>query len=186
MLFVAGFSLVFVTLGASATVLGRLLLAYKYEATIAGGIVVLLFGLFMTGILRLSWLSRDWRLPGVIRRGSPFAAFGLGLAFAFGWTPCIGPVLGAILTVSAVSPEAGGGTALLAVYSLGLGVPFIAAALFTGAFVSRLHAMRKIGVPLQIGAGVILILMGLAMITGYLTIFSYWLLETLPVLGNIG
>ncbi len=186
LLFVAGFSLVFVTLGAGASALGQLLLKYKNEATVIGGIIVLVFGLFMAGALKLSWLGRDLRFQGVINRGSPYAAFGLGLAFAFGWTPCIGPVLGAILTLSTVSPEIGGGVALLAIYSLGLGVPFIAAALFTGAFVSRMGAMRKVGVPLQVGAGIILILMGIAMITGYLTTFSYWLLRTFPVFSQIG
>lgn len=186
LLFVAGFSLVFITLGAGATALGGLLLAYKNEATVVGGVIVLFFGLFMTGLLKLSWLGRDVRFQGVIKRGSPWAAFGLGLAFALGWTPCIGPVLGAILTVSAVSPEVGSGVALLAIYSLGLGVPFIAAAVFTGAFVSRMGAMRRIGMPLQIGAGIILILMGIAMITGHLTQFAYWLLRTFPVLSQIG
>ena len=186
LLFVSGFSVVFVTLGASATAVGRLLLAYKYEATIVGGAIVLLFGLFMTGLLKLSWLGRDIRFHGAIGQGTPYAAFGLGFAFALGWTPCIGPVLGAILTVSAVSPEVGSGMALLGIYSLGLGVPFIAAALFTGAFVSRMRSMRSVGVPLQIGAGVVMIIMGVAMITGYLTTFSYWMLRTFPVLGQIG
>ncbi len=186
LLFVAGFSAVFVTLGAGASALGQLLLRYKNEATIIGGIIVLIFGLFMAGALKLSWLGRDLRFHGTIKRGSPYAAFGLGLAFAFGWTPCIGPVLGAILTVSTVSPEVGSGVALLSIYSLGLGVPFVAAALFTGAFVSRMGAMRKAGGPLQVGAGIILIIMGIAMITGYLTTFSYWLLETFPVFSEIG
>ncbi|MDH3316186.1 MAG: cytochrome c biogenesis protein CcdA [Gammaproteobacteria bacterium] len=185
-LFVAGFSLVFVTLGAGASAVGRLLLTYKNEATIVGGVIVLIFGLFMVGVLRLPFLGRDLRFQGIINRGSPYAAFGLGLAFAFGWTPCIGPVLGAILTVSTVSPEVGSGVVLLAIYSLGLGVPFIAAALFTGAFVSRMRTMRKFGMPLQIGAGIILILMGIAMITGYLTTFSYWLLRNFPVFSQIG
>jgi cytochrome c-type biogenesis protein len=185
-MFVAGFSLVFVTLGAGASALGQMLLKYKNEATVIGGIIVLIFGLFMAGVLKLSWLGRDLRFQGAINRGSPYAAFGLGLAFAFGWTPCIGPVLGAILTVSTVSPEIGSGVALLAIYSLGLGVPFIAAALFTGAFVSRMGAMRKVGMPLQVGAGIIMIVMGIAMITGYLTVFSYWLLRTFPVFSQIG
>jgi cytochrome c-type biogenesis protein len=185
-MFVAGFSLVFVTLGAGASALGQMLLKYKNEATVIGGTIVLIFGLFMAGVLKLSWLGRDLRFQGAINRGSPYAAFGLGLAFAFGWTPCIGPVLGAILTVSTVSPEIGSGVALLAIYSLGLGVPFIAAALFTGAFVSRMGAMRKVGMPLQVGAGIIMIVMGIAMITGYLTVFSYWLLRTFPVFSQIG
>jgi len=186
LLFVLGFSLVFVTLGASATAVGSLLLRYKYEATVVGGAVVLLFGLFMTGLVRIPWLGRDIRYQGNLGQGTPYAAFGLGFAFALGWTPCIGPVLGAILTVSAVTPELGSGLVLLAVYSLGLGVPFILAALFTGVLVSRMQKLRRVGRPLEIGAGLIMILMGLAMITGYITTFAYWMLRTFPVLGEIG
>jgi len=186
LLFVLGFSVVFVTLGASATAVGGLLLRYKYEASVAGGVIVLLFGLFMIGLLRLPWLGREVRYQGNLGQGTPYAAFGLGFAFALGWTPCIGPVLGAILTVSAVTPELGGGLALLAIYSLGLGVPFILAALFTGTLVSRMQKLRRVGRPLEIGAGLIMIVMGLAMITGYLGTFAYWLLRTFPVLGQIG
>jgi cytochrome c-type biogenesis protein len=185
-LFVLGFSLVFITLGASATALSRLLLAYKNEASMVGGTIVLVFGLFMTGLLKLSWLTRDLRYRGRIVRGTPYAAFGLGVAFAFGWTPCIGPVLGAILTVSAVSPQVGSGIALLGIYSLGLGVPFIAAALFTGIFVARMRLLSRMGRPLSIGAGAVMIVMGIAMITGYMTTFSYWMLRTFPVFGQIG
>jgi len=185
-LFVLGFSLVFITLGASATALSRLLLAYKNEASIVGGIIVLVFGLFTTGLLRLSWLARDLRYQGRIARGTPGAAFALGVAFALGWTPCIGPVLGAILTMSAVSPQVGSGIALLSIYSLGLGVPFIAAALFTSAFVVRMRLLRRMGRPLSIGAGAVMIVMGIAMITGYMTTFSYWMLRTFPIFGQIG
>lgn len=185
-LFVLGFSLIFIMLGASASAIGGLLLTYKNEASIVGGVIVLIFGLFMTGLLRLSWLAREFRYHGHIGHGTPYAAFGLGIAFALGWTPCIGPVLGAILTMSAVSPQLGSGMALLSVYSLGLGVPFIAAALFTGALVTRMHLMRRLGRPLEVGAGVIMIIMGIAMITGYMTSFAYWMLRTFPVLGQIG
>lgn len=186
LLFVLGFSLVFVTLGASATALGGLLLRYKYEATVVGGVIVLLFGLFMTGLLNVPWFGRDIRYQGSIGQGTPYAAFGLGFAFGLGWTPCIGPVLGAILTLSAVTPEVGSGMALLSIYSMGLGVPFVFAALFTGAFVSRMGALRRAGRPLEIGAGAIMVLMGVAMITGYITTFAYWMLRTFPILGQIG
>src|SRR6267142_453957 len=130
--FVLGFSTIFVALGASATALSQLLLSYRYEATIIGGGVVILFGVFMTGRLRLSWLARDIRFHGNVRGGKPLGAYLLGLAFAFGWTPCIGPVLGAILTVSAASATVAKEVTLLAVYSLGLGIPFLLVALFTG------------------------------------------------------
>jgi cytochrome c-type biogenesis protein len=185
-LFVLGFSTVFVALGASATALGRLLLAYRYEANIVGGAIVALFGLFMTGLVKLPWLERDLRFHTRIPGGRPLGAYGLGLAFGAGWTPCIGPVLGAILTMSAVSSNTGGGIALLSAYALGLGLPFLAAAFFTGGLVHRLKTLRRAGRMLQIGAGAIMIVMGAAIMTGQLSTFSYWLLDAFPVLANIG
>ncbi len=185
-LFVLGFSTVFVTLGASATALGGWLLSYRYEANLAGGILVAVFGLVMIGLVRLSWFERDFRFHPHLRRGRPFAAYVLGLAFAFGWTPCIGPVLGAILTASAVGATAEKGIVLLGVYSLGLGLPFLMAALFTHALASRLKALGGIGRSLQAGAGVVMVGMGIAMVTGELTAFSYWLLETFPAFAKIG
>jgi cytochrome c-type biogenesis protein len=164
----------------------KLLLTYKYEANIVGGIIVILFGLFLTGIFNPAWFQRDVRFHADIKGGRPLAAYVLGLAFAFGWTPCVGPVLGAILTMSATSTTTASGVALLSVYSLGLGLPFLLAALFTDTFMSRMKAMRKIGRPLQIAAGVILIIMGIAMATGQLSVFAYWLLKTFPGLATIG
>ncbi len=185
-LFVLGFSTVFVILGASATMLGRWLLSYRYEANLAGGIVIAVFGLVMIGLVRWSWFERDFRFHPLLRRGRPIAAYVLGLAFAFGWTPCIGPVLGTILTASAVGATAQKGVALLAVYSLGLGLPFMVAALFTHALAIRLKALGRLGRSLQAGAGVVMVGMGVAMVTGKLTDFSYWLLETFPAFSKIG
>ena len=185
-LFVLGFSTVFVILGASATMLGQWLLAYRHKANLAGGTVVVVFGLVMIGLVRWSWFERDLRFHPHLRRGRPIAAYLLGLAFAFGWTPCIGPVLGAILTASAVGATAQKGVALLAVYSLGLGLPFLIAALFTYALASRLKALGRLGRSLQAGAGVVMVGMGAAMVTGKLTDFSYWLLETFPAFSGIG
>lgn len=185
-LFIAGFSLVFILLGASASAVGRLLLSYRYEANIVGGSIIIIFGLFMAGLIKPAWFSRDLRYHGKIPKNSPIGAFGLGLAFAFGWTPCIGPILGSILTVSAMSNENFNGIALLSIYSAGLGVPFLLAAIFTHSFASRSNTLRGIGRPLQIAAGLIMVVMGIAMVTGYLTMFSYWLLSTFPILGSIG
>ena len=184
--FVLGFSTVFVILGASATALGQLLVRYQYETNIAGGIIVMVFGLFMTGVIKLPWLEHDVRFHGAIRGSRPLAAYLVGLAFGFGWTPCIGPVLGAILTVSAASATVSSGIALLSAYSLGLGVPFLATAVFTSAFLKRLKAMRRIGRPLQVVAGIIMIIMGLAMATGQLSVFAWWLLNTFPIFTRIG
>lgn len=184
--FVLGFTTVFVILGASATALGQLLLSYRYELNIVGGGIVVAFGLFLLGAFRPFWLQREFRFNIALPGGRPVAAYVLGLAFAFGWTPCIGPILGAILTVSAGTATVGQGVALLAIYSLGLGVPFLVAALFTHGLAARLSGMRRTGRVLQIIAGAVMILMGLAMITGRLSEFAYWLLETFPGLANIG
>ena len=184
--FVFGFSTVFVILGASATALGKLLLAHRYEANLVAGACVILFGLLMMGLVRWPWLQRDFRLHLDLPGGRPAAAYGLGLAFAFGWTPCIGPVLGAILTASAVSATVSQGVVLLSVYSLGLGIPFLAAALFTDRLFGRLRRWGRAGRLLQIGAGGVVVAMGLAMLTGQLTAFSYWLLETFPIFARIG
>jgi len=185
-LFVLGFSTVFIILGASATALGRWLLAHQYEANLAGGILVVVFGVVMIGFVRLPWFERDLRFRPQFRRGQPLAAFVLGLAFAFGWTPCIGPVLGTILTASAVSATAQQGVLLLAVYSLGLGLPFLMAAIFTHALAGRLKSIGRLGRSLQVGSGVVMVGMGVAMLTGDLATFSYWLLEAFPVFSRIG
>ena len=184
--FILGFSTVFVALGASATVLSRVLRAYSYEAGIVGGAIVILFGVFMTGFIRLTWLERDVRYHGSLSSSGPMGAYLLGLAFAFGWTPCIGPILGAILTVSAVSATATDGIVLLSLYSLGLGIPFVLAAIFTQTLMGSLPRMRRTGRILQIAAGGIMVLMGLAMITGQMTWFAFWLLERFPAFGRIG
>lgn len=184
--FVLGFTTVFVALGASATALGQLLLSVKYQANLLAGLIVIVFGLFMIGIVRWSWLQRDARFHIDLPQAGPVSAYLLGLAFAFGWTPCIGPVLGAILTTSAASATVGQGVLLLLVYSIGLGLPFLAVALSTDRLVGRLRRLGRLGRSLQIGAGAVMIAMGVAMITGQLTTFSYWLLGTFPVLAQIG
>ena len=184
--FVAGFSTVFIVLGAGATAIGQLLLRYKYEANIVGGVIVILFGLFMLGMLKLTWLQRDLRIHAEIKGARPLGAYLIGLAFAFGWTPCIGPVLGVILTVSAVTATVSNGIALLGAYSLGLGIPFLATALFTDALLKWLKSMRRAGHWLQIGAGGGMVLMGVAMITGMLSAISLWLLNTFPAFATIG
>lgn len=184
--FVAGFGLVFLLLGAGATALGRLLLSWRNELSIVGGIVIVIFGLFMLGAFKPLWLLRDWRPELNIQGGRPATAFVLGIAFGFGWTPCIGPILGAILTVTAVTADPAGGMALLGVYALGLGMPFLIVALLADAGARRLRQAAKAGRWLHRGAGAVLVMAGIAMATGQLTALSYWLLSAFPVLGRIG
>ena len=185
--FVLGFGIVFVMLGASASALGSLLLQHRYETNLAGGIIVVVFGLAMLGVFRrIDWLQRDLRVHPGFAGGHPIAAFLLGIAFGFGWTPCIGPILGAILTVTAVQTSLRGGIDLLAAYALGLGVPFLLAALFMQTLLGHLRALRRAGRSLQTLAGVGMVAFGIVMVTGTLTTFSYWLLDTFPVLARIG
>ena len=184
--FVLGFSTVFIILGASATVLGSLLLTYRYEANIVGGVLVILFGAFTAGFLKLPVLQRDLRYHGAIEGGRPLGAFLLGLAFGFGWTPCIGPILGAILTLAATADAAGSGVALLAIYSLGLGVPFLLSAVFADWLAGKFRRMGAFGAAVHKIAGIVMIAMGIAMISGHLSLFAFWLLQRFPILSQIG
>lgn len=184
MFFIAGFTTIFVLLGLGAQVLGGILLRYSFEANILGGALLIGFGLIMTGVFRLPLLMRDFRMAGPQVVAGPAGAYTLGLAFAFGWTPCIGPVLGSILTVTAVS--AGSGAVLLAAYGLGLGIPFLAVALAFGSIAGYLKRARYAGHILNMVAGCVMIAMGLLMMTGRLTLIAFWLLERFPGLGYIG
>jgi len=184
--FVVGFSTIFMALGASATALGQMLLSYRYELNLVGGAIVILFGLFMIGMAKITVMQREFRFHLSVPGGRPLSAYVLGLAFGFGWTPCIGPILGAILTASAASATVAEGVALLAVYSAGLGIPFLLAAAFTDRLTRRLRTIGQIGRRLHQVAGLVMIAMGLAMMTGQLSALSYWLLDAFPALGRIG
>jgi cytochrome c-type biogenesis protein len=184
--FILGFSTVFVALGAGATAFGSLLQQYRYEANFVGGGLVILFGIFMTGLLKLRWLQRDFRIHTHLKGGTPITAYLLGLAFAFGWTPCIGPVLAAILTFSTVATEPSVGVIFLSIYSLGLGIPFLLAAIFMEQFKKRVKVLNRFSRNLHLAAGVIMIIMGIAMVTGQLTLFSIWMLQMFPGIANLG
>jgi len=184
--FVAGFSAVFIAFGASASALGQLLMRYRFEANFVAGLIVIVFGLVMLGLWRwVPWLARDLRMHPRLAGGTPLAAFVLGVAFAFGWTPCIGPVLGAILTVSAAGTSAGG-VGLLTAYALGLGVPFLLAALFIDRAARITSRLRRFGAALQTVGGLVMVAVGIAMMTGRMSVFALWLLDTFPALGRIG
>ncbi|PTM49558.1 cytochrome c biogenesis CcdA family protein [Phreatobacter oligotrophus] len=184
LLFVAGFTTLFVLLGMSAMALGGVLQRYQNEANLVGGALVIVFGLVMTGLFRLPMLMSDRRWQGPRHVRGPLGAFLLGVAFAFGWTPCIGPVLGSILAVTATS--SGNGAILLGAYGLGLGVPFPLTALFMGSAAAAIKRMCRTGALLNIGAGAIMICIGVLMITGQLQAVAIWMLTTFPLLGTIG
>ncbi len=184
--FVLGFSTIFMALGASATALGHALLRWRFELNLIGGTVVILFGLFMLGAARIQAMEREMRFSLNLPGGRPVASYVLGLAFGFGWTPCIGPILGAILTASAATATISEGVWLLAIYSVGLGVPFLIVAAFTDKVAARIRAIGSVGRRLHQLAGVVMVIMGLAMMTGQLSVFSWWLLDAFPILGRIG
>lgn len=185
--FILGFSAVFIALGASASALGRLLLHFRYEAGVVGGALVTLFGLAMLlGTSRLPYLQRGFHFHVHAVSGRPLSAFALGLAFAFGWSPCIGPILGAILAVAAVADSSAAGIELLGAYSLGLAVPFLLSALFLHDMTGRWKRLRLAGRALQTAAALIMVAMGVALMTGKLTAFSTWMLQAFPALGRIG
>ena len=185
-IFVAGFTTVFAIMGASATALGQLFLSYRYELNIIGGSIVLVMGVLMLGLATAPGLQRDLRFHLDIPGGKPLSAYILGLAFGFGWTPCIGPVLGAILTVSAARATVGEGVSMLVFYSIGLGLPFVLSAAFTSHLMRNLKTIKRFGRWVQQIASLSMIAMGVAMITGQLTVLAYWLLDAFPVLGQIG
>jgi cytochrome c-type biogenesis protein len=181
--FVLGFSSVLIALGAGASALGSTLLSWRVELNLLGGAVIVLFGLVMLGLFRLPLLARDMRFQLDIPGGRPVGAYLLGLAFAFGWTPCIGPILGAILTLSASSGSLQGGVWLLSIYSLGLGVPFLLTALFTDAIAARIKTIGRAGRLLYMVAGGVMVLMGVAVMTGQMSRLAYWMPETFPSLN---
>ncbi|PRD41380.1 cytochrome C biogenesis protein [Phyllobacterium phragmitis] len=184
--FVLGFTTVFVALGAGASSIGAFLRAWQQEIAIVAGLVIIVMGLNFLGLFRLSILSREARFQAKAAPASPVGAYVMGLAFAFGWTPCIGPVLGPILTLAGAKSTVGEGAALLATYSLGLGIPFIVAALFSGAFMRFLARFRVHLGKVEKVMGGLLVVAGLLFLTGGMQSFSFWLLETFPALGQLG
>lgn len=184
-LFVLGFSTVFVALGASASEIGALLRLYSEPLSILAGVVIIVMGLHFLGLTPVAWLMREKRLS-VAKPVGLWGAYLMGLAFAFGWTPCIGPILAAILAVAASQERVAEGAGLLAVYSLGLGVPFLIAALAVepfAAFLARFRAHLRL---VEKAMGGLLILTGIAFLTGSVGDVSFWLLQTFPALGKIG
>ena len=185
-IFVLGFSTVFVLLGASASYINRLLIEHlELLSKIAGGVIIL-FGIHMTGLVRIPLLYREARFNDLEKPQSWFGAYVIGLAFGFGWTPCIGPILGTILAIAASESSLGYGVSLLGVYSLGLGIPFIIAALAINHFLVFMRKFKRYFKLLEMGTGLILIATGLLIFTGQFQILAYWFLETFPGLATLG
>jgi len=183
--FVLGFATVFITLGASATTLGRFLNYYRSWFAIIAGIIIIIMGLNFLGLFRISLLSREARFQARSAPATPLGAYVMGLAFAFGWTPCIGPILGPIVGLAGSKQTVFEGAELLAVYSIGLGVPFLFAAIFSSAFMRFLAKFRVHLGKVEKIIGILLVIAGLLFLTGQMQTLSYWLLETFPQFSQI-
>jgi cytochrome c-type biogenesis protein len=184
-LFVLGFSTVFVSLGATASAFGALVRVWSHALSIIAGVGIVVMGLHFLGIFRIGLLFREKRLA-VARPPGLWSAFLMGLAFAFGWTPCIGPILAAILAVAGSQDTAGRGAVLLLAYSFGLGAPFVIAAFAMGPFLAWARSFRGQFARLEKAVGALLVLTGVAFLGGGIQSASFWLLETFPGLGQIG
>jgi cytochrome c-type biogenesis protein len=187
--FVAGFSTVFVSLGAGASLFGGFIAIYKSQLSIAAGLVIILFGLHFLGLLRIPFLYQEARIHTNIQSVSLIGAYIIGLAFAFGWTPCVGPVLATVLAVASNEGSAGAGAGLLAAYSLGLGIPFILAAIAIRPFLSLMQRFKRhLGVVEKI-MGVVLVLTGIAILNIFpwfsIAALAQWTLETFPGLAAV-
>jgi len=183
--FVLGFTTVFVGLGAGASMFGQLIQTYKTELSIGAGIVIILFGLHFLGLLRIPLLYREARYHAKMEGATFLGAYVIGLAFAFGWTPCIGPILATVLALAANEATLGAGVRLLFVYSLGLGIPFVLAAVAIRPFMRFMQRFRRhLGVVEKV-MGVLLVATGIMFLTGSMNWLGQWLIENVPILSRV-
>ncbi|WP_150523423.1 cytochrome c biogenesis CcdA family protein [Roseibium sediminis] len=184
--FVFGFAVVFVALGATASIVGKSIAQHFDTLSIIAGVLIIAMGLHFLGIFRIGLLYREARVQVDSKPAGLVGAFVMGLAFAFGWTPCVGPVLAAILFVAGSSDTIWNGAGLLFVYALGLGIPFILAGAFAGRFLKWAGSFRKHMGTVEKVMGGFLILTGILFITGQMSAIAYWLLDTFPVFSQVG
>lgn len=186
MFFVLGLSTVFLIMGFAASAFGRAFLQYQDLLSKIAGVMVIVMGLHFLHVFRIPILDQEARLETGKQDGGAFGAYLLGLAFAFGWTPCIGPQLGMILSLAATGGELSRGTALLAVYALGLGIPFLLAAIFINRAMGVMNRIKPHLKLIERVMGALLLVVGVMLLTGAFSAFSYWLLETFPGLATLG
>ena len=184
--FVLGLSTVFLLLGFTASAFGRFFLQNQTLFVSAAGVVIMVFGAHFIGVYRIGFLDREMRMDAGDRGGSAFGAYVLGLAFAFGWTPCIGPILGSILSIAASQADVARGTTLLAAYAVGLGIPFLLVAMFFPRLTGVMNWMKRHMEQIEKTMGLLLWTVGLLMLTGKFTDFSWWLNEQFPALQAFG
>jgi len=164
LLFIAGFSLVFIALGASATYAGRLLAEYKAIIGRVGGVFIIILGLYLIGVFKLDFLGKEKRLPLKLQKGSKVSSVIFGIVFAAAWTPCVGPILGSILVLAGTRNSMMGGISLLGAYSLGIAVPFILSALLINSFLAYFDRLKKYLSAIRVACGLLLIIIGLLLL----------------------
>ncbi len=184
--FVLGFATVFVALGASASALGKTVTTHFETLSIIAGVIILILGLHFLGVFRIGLLFREARFQTSGKPAGFLGAYLVGLAFAFGWTPCVGPVLAAILMVAGIEGSAGRGALLLGAYALGIGIPFMLASLFSGVFLRLMARLKNYVGTVEKVIGASLVLTGVLFLTGGMPRIAGWLLQTFPVFGTIG
>ncbi len=183
--FVLGFSTAFIGLGAGASAFGQLIQTYKAELAMFAGAVIALFGLHFLGILRIPLLYRHARYHADMHGASYLGSYLIGLAFAFGWTPCIGPILSTVLTLAMSERSLGTGVSLLLVYSLGLGIPFVLAAVAIRPFLGFLKRFRRHLGMVEKVMGLVLVVTGIMFISGGVNWLGQWLIENVPILSRL-
>ncbi|WBU64637.1 cytochrome c biogenesis CcdA family protein [Paracoccus aerodenitrificans] len=186
LMFVLGLSTVFLVMGFAASAFGRLFLEYQIWLARFAGVMVIVMGLHFLHVFRIPLLDQEARLEAGDQGGSAFGAYVLGLAFAFGWTPCIGPQLGMILSLAATEAEIGRGIGLLAIYALGLGIPFLLSAIFINRAMGLMNRIKPYMKTIERVMGALLVAVGIMLVSGRMADLSYWMLETFPALATLG
>jgi len=184
--FTLGFSVVFITLGSTASVLGKIFLEYSNILRISAGVIIIFFSLQLIGLINFKFMNKDVRIFTNRYQDNLSFPFIVGAAFGFGWTPCIGPILGSILTLAAIEESFSKSILLLTFYSLGLAIPFIISGILINKFLFFSKSFRKYGYIITKSGGYILLLTGLAILTGQLQLLSFFILEYFPSLSNFG
>ncbi|MDP2928441.1 MAG: cytochrome c biogenesis protein CcdA [Candidatus Omnitrophota bacterium] len=172
LLFILGFSIVFILLGLTATIVGRALFSYQKFIRIAGGILIMLFGLQLTGILKLNFLIGTRKISIATKSANYLSSFLIGVTFAVAWTPCAGPILGSILVLAGTKADLASGARLLTVYSIGIAIPFFVTALLVNTFLEYFNKLQKFLNVINISGGALLVVVGFLMATNYLAVIS--------------
>ena len=186
LLFTLGFSVVFISLGATATFFGSLIFKYSTFFTYFVGIVIIFFSLNMIGILQLRLLNHELKYHFHNQITKPYMSFLVGIGFGFGWSPCIGPILGSVLALASLETTITKGIILLSIYSIGLAIPFILSGLFITKFLIFSKKTRMHIIKIQKVSGYILLVTGVLIVTGKLQTLGYYLLDWFPILGKLG